>query len=70
MVVTKPLKTHTCAGLFDGSHRLVDAVDELADMLKVSGHLCGQHHVNDGLSQGPELISVNSGEDWEDIEKI
>lgn len=53
--------TYTRAGLFYGSHRLVDAVDELADVLEVSGHLRGQHHVDNCLSQRPELIPV-SGE--------
>lgn len=48
--------THTHAAFLDGRHRLVDAVDELADMLKVSGHLCGEHHVNNGLPQCPELV--------------
>lgn len=27
-------------------------------MLKVSGHLGGEHHVNDGLPQRPELVPV------------
>lgn len=27
-------------------------------MLKVPGHLCGQHHVNNGLSQRSELVPV------------
>lgn len=51
--------TYTCAGLFYGSWWLVDAVDKFADMLKVPGHLCGQHHVDNSLSQCPELIPVN-----------
>lgn len=67
--MTKPTHTHACAGLFYGSHWLVDAVDKLADMLKVSGHLCGQHHVNDGLSQSSELIPVISEERAEDKER-
>lgn len=50
--------TYTGAGLFYGSHRLVDAVHKLADMLKVSGHLCGQHHVDNRLPQCSELIPV------------
>lgn len=50
--------THTRAGLFDGRHRLVDAVDELADVLEVSRHLCGQHHVDNRLPKRPELIPV------------
>lgn len=64
--MAKPTGTYTCAGFFYGSHWLVDAVDKLADMLKVSGHLCGQHHVNDGLSQGSELIPVINEECEED----
>lgn len=55
--------THTqayvWARLFYGSHRLVDAVHKLVDVLKVSGHLCGQHHVNDGLTQCSELRPVS-----------
>lgn len=48
--------SYTGAGLLDGRHGLVDAVHELADVLEVSGHLCGQNHVDDGLSQRSVLI--------------
>lgn len=47
---------YVCAALFQGGHRLVDAVHKLADVLEVSGHLRSQHHVNDGLPQRPELV--------------
>lgn len=50
--------SYTGAGLFDGRHRLVDAVHELADVLEVSGHLCSQNHVDDGLPQSSVLIPV------------
>lgn len=49
--------THSHASFLDSCHRLVDAVDKFADMLEVSGHLSGEHHVNDGLPQRPELVS-------------
>ena len=62
---TKPTHTYTCAGLFYCSHWLVDAVDELADMLKVPRHLRGQHHVDDGLPQCSELIPEEHEEDKE-----
>lgn len=53
--------THGGAALLDGGRRLVDAVGELADVLKVPGHLRGQHHVYDGLPQGPELVPGGRG---------
>lgn len=42
--------------LFQGSYWLVDAIHKFADMLKMSGHLCSQHHVDNGLPQRPELV--------------
>lgn len=59
-VKTAPAGAYIGAGFFDGSHWLVDAVDELADMLKVAGHLGGEHHVDDGLAQRSELIPDGS----------
>lgn len=42
--------------LLQSGQWLVDAVDKLVDMFKVLGHLCGEHHVNDGLSECSILI--------------
>lgn len=42
--------------LLQRGQRLVDAVDELVDVLKVFCHLCGEHHVYDGLTQCTVLI--------------
>lgn len=53
--------TYTRAGLLYGSHWLVDTIHKFADVFKVSGHLCGQHHVYDGLSQRSELSPVCKG---------
>lgn len=59
--LTRHSRTHARAGLLDGGHRLVDAVHELADVLKVPGHLRGQHHVDDRLPQRSELIPASRG---------
>ena len=56
------VRAHSGGGLLDSSHGLVDAVDKLVDVLKVPGHLGGQHHVYDGLPQGPELGPAPRGD--------
>lgn len=44
--------------LLQGCQGLIDAVDELVDMLKVLGHLGGQDHVDDGLPECAVLVST------------
>lgn len=48
--------------LLQGCQGLIDAVDELVDVLKVFGHLGGQDHVNDGLPECAVLVSEQSRE--------
>lgn len=55
------LCTYIC--LFQGSYWLVDAIHKFADMLKMSGHLCCQHHVDHGLPQRPELVPARGEAD-------
>lgn len=47
--------------LLQSGQRLVDAVDKLVDVFKVLGHLCCEHHINDGL---PECSILVPGEEW------
>lgn len=47
--------------IFVWRQHVVDATDELVEMLEVLGHLCRQNHVHDLFPQQPVILSVKTG---------